>query len=102
MTNPPIDPLREAGAMSLKTRFKNLGNILAEEEAQTDVFVLDSPVLTNGMYERMVETVGAGSTEVIDCSYDARPTRPAPARLCAPRWTGSWTRPRPPPATAPP
>ena len=36
--------------MSLKTRFKNLGNILAEDEAQTDVFVLESPVLTNGMY----------------------------------------------------
>ncbi|OYX79539.1 MAG: glutamate synthase subunit alpha, partial [Brevundimonas sp. 32-68-21] len=70
VTNPPIDPLREAGAMSLKTRFKNLGNILAQEAAQTDVFVLDSPVLTNGMYERMIETVGAGSTVVIDCSYD--------------------------------
>ena len=70
VTNPPIDPLREAGAMSLKTRFKNLGNILAEEEAQTDVFVLDSPVLTNGMYDRMLDTVGAGATAVIDCSYD--------------------------------
>ena len=65
VTNPPIDPLREAGAMSLKTRFKNLGNILAEEEAQTDVFVLDSPVLTTGMYERMLDTVGAGATAVI-------------------------------------
>ena len=69
VTNPPIDPLREAGAMSLKTRFKNLGNILAEEEAQTNVFVLDSPVLTTGMYERMLDVVGAGSTVVIDCSY---------------------------------
>ncbi|MBU1345801.1 MAG: glutamate synthase large subunit [Alphaproteobacteria bacterium] len=69
VTNPPIDPLREAGAMSLKTRFKNLGNILAEEEAQTNVFVLDSPVLTTGMYERMLDVVGAGSTAVIDCSY---------------------------------
>ena len=69
VTNPPIDPLREAGAMSLKTRFKNLGNILAEEEAQTNVFVLDSPVLTTGMYERMLNVVGAGSTVVIDCSY---------------------------------
>ncbi len=69
VTNPPIDPLREAGAMSLKTRFKNLGNILAEEEAQTDVFVLDSPVLTTGMYERMLDVVGAGSTAVIDCAY---------------------------------
>ena len=78
VTNPPIDPLREAGAMSLKTRFKNLGNILAEDEAQTNVFVLDSPVLTTGMYERMLDVVGAGSTVVIDCSYplpeaDARP-----------------------------
>jgi glutamate synthase (NADPH/NADH) large chain len=69
VTNPPIDPLREAGAMSLKTRFKNLGNILAEEEAQTNVFVLDSPVLTTGMYERMLDVVGAGSTVTIDCSY---------------------------------
>jgi len=69
VTNPPIDPLREAGAMSLKTRFKNLGNILAEEEAQTNVFVLDSPILTTGMYERMLGVVGAGTTVTIDCSY---------------------------------
>ncbi|MDB5422281.1 MAG: hypothetical protein JWR59_2228 [Brevundimonas sp.] len=69
VTNPPIDPLREAGAMSLKTRFKNLGNILAEEEAQTNVFVLNSPILTTGMYERMLDVVGAGSTVTLDCSY---------------------------------
>ncbi len=69
VTNPPIDPLREAGAMSLKTRFKNLGNILAEEEAQTNVFVLDSPILTTGMYERMLNVIGAGSTVTLDCSY---------------------------------
>ena len=69
VTNPPIDPLRESGAMSLKTRFKNLGNILAEEEAQTNVFVLDSPILTTGMYERMLGVVGAGTTVTIDCSY---------------------------------
>jgi glutamate synthase (NADPH/NADH) large chain len=69
VTNPPIDPLREAGAMSLKTRFKNLGNILAEEEAQTNVFVLNSPILTTGMYERMLGVVGAGTTVTIDCSY---------------------------------
>jgi glutamate synthase (NADPH/NADH) large chain len=69
VTNPPIDPLREAGAMSLKTRFKNLGNILAEEEAQTNVFVLDSPILTTGMFDRLLGQVGAGSTVTIDCSY---------------------------------
>ena len=45
--------------MSLKTRFKNLGNILAQDEAQTDVYVLESPVLTTGMYERIVDFIGA-------------------------------------------
>jgi len=71
VTNPPIDPLREAGAMSLRTRFKNLGNILAQDETQTKVFVLDSPVLTTGMFERMLDVVGAGATTVIDCTFPA-------------------------------
>ena len=71
VTNPPIDSLREAGAMSLRTRFKNLGNILAQDETQTQVFVLDSPVLTTGMYERMLDVVGAGATTVVDCTFPA-------------------------------
>jgi glutamate synthase (NADPH/NADH) large chain len=71
VTNPPIDSLREAGAMSLRTRFKNLGNILAQDETQTRVFVLDSPVLTTGMYERMLDVVGVGATTVIDCTFPA-------------------------------
>ena len=33
VTNPPIDPLARDRVMSLKTRFKNLGNILAEDES---------------------------------------------------------------------
>ncbi|KAK0349709.1 hypothetical protein LTR94_032002, partial [Friedmanniomyces endolithicus] len=53
----------------LKTRFKNLGNILAQDEAQTEVFVLDSPVLTTGMYQRLLGVVADGSTTVIDCTY---------------------------------
>jgi glutamate synthase (NADPH) large chain len=68
VTNPPIDPLREERVMSLRTRFKNLGNILAEDETQTNVFVLESPVLTNGMYERMLEVIGEG-VAVIDCTF---------------------------------
>lgn len=68
VTNPPIDPLREDRVMSLKTRFKNLGNILATDAAQTSVFVLESPVLTNGMYERMKEMLGEGVT-VLDCTF---------------------------------
>ena len=73
VTNPPIDPLRETRVMSLKTRFKNLGNVLAQDEAQTDVYQLDSPVLTNGMYERIVEFIGEKNIAVIDC------TMPIPA-----------------------
>ncbi|NRA28641.1 MAG: glutamate synthase large subunit [Parvularculaceae bacterium] len=68
VTNPPIDPLREGRVMSLKTRFKNLGNILAEDETQTDVFVLDSPILTNGMYARLADKPEL-STAVVDCTF---------------------------------
>ncbi len=67
VTNPPIDPLREARVMSLKTRFKNLGNILASDETQTDVFVLDSPFLSNGMIERF-KTYVPEAVE-IDCTF---------------------------------
>ena len=78
VTNPPIDPLRETRVMSLKTRFKNLGNILAQDEAQTDVYVLESPVLTTGMYERILEFIGRKSLAVIDC------TMPIPATEARP------------------
>ncbi|MEM8987491.1 MAG: glutamate synthase large subunit [Pseudomonadota bacterium] len=70
VTNPPIDPLREDRVMSLKTRFKNLGNILAQNETQTDVFTLESPILTNGMYDRLKDYLGQGAAE-IDCTFPA-------------------------------
>jgi glutamate synthase (NADPH/NADH) large chain len=73
VTNPPIDPLREARVMSLKTRFKNLGNILAQDETQTDVYVMDSPVLTTGMYRRILDFIGDKNVAHIDC------TMPIPA-----------------------
>ena len=69
VTNPPIDPLRESQGMSLRTRFKNLGNILAEDEAQTDVFVLESPFLTTLMYERMIRFDTAGKVAHLDCTF---------------------------------
>ena len=69
VTNPPIDPLREDGVMSLKTRFKNLGNILTTDKTQTDVFILDSPILTNGMCARLHTFLDEKIVE-IDCTYD--------------------------------
>ena len=82
VTNPPIDPLREGRVMGLKTRFKNLGNILAEEETQTDVFVLDSPVLSNGMYSRLIERLGS-KTAFIDCTFPAGDATGSGAALTA-------------------
>ena len=70
VTNPPIDPLREGRVMSLATRFKNLGNILAQDETQANVYVLSSPFLTNGMYARMMKELG-DDVAVIDCTFPA-------------------------------
>ena len=68
VTNPPVDPLREDRVMSLKTRFKNLGNVLTTDKTQQDVFVLESPVLTTGMYERLLKMLADG-VQHIDCTF---------------------------------
>jgi glutamate synthase (NADPH/NADH) large chain len=71
VTNPPIDPLREERVMSLKTRFRNLGNVLQQDESQTEVFVLESPVISTGMYERMKDHL-EGRFYEIDCVFEVR------------------------------
>ncbi len=73
VTNPPIDPLREGRVMTLTTRFKNLGNILAQDETQSRVYVLASPILTNGMHERLLREL-RDDVAVIDCTFDREPS----------------------------
>jgi glutamate synthase (NADPH/NADH) large chain len=69
VTNPPIDPLRETRVMGLKTRFRNLRNILEESGSQTrEMLVLESPVMTNGMYMRFQKMMGK-RLQVIDCTF---------------------------------
>ena len=68
VTNPPIDPLREGRMMSLKTRFRNLGNVLAQDETQAEVFVLETPIISNGMYERIRDHL-TGRFKEIDCVF---------------------------------
>ena len=81
VTNPPIDPIREARVMGLKTRFRNLRNILAEDKNQTrEMLVLESPVMSNGMLERFKTFAGHKKIHEIDCSFerpDAQATRGA-------------------------
>ena len=79
VTNPPIDPLRETRVMGLKTRFRNLHNILAEAGKQTkEMLVLESPVMTTGMYERFVKFVGQKKVRIIDCTFNPNDARAKP------------------------
>jgi glutamate synthase (NADPH/NADH) large chain len=82
VTNPPIDPLREERVMSLKTRFRNLGNVLAQNEKQTEVFVLESPVISNGMFERMKDHL-EGRFYEIDCVFQVVSGKPKEGALQA-------------------
>ncbi|RMF67794.1 MAG: glutamate synthase large subunit, partial [Alphaproteobacteria bacterium] len=68
VTNPPIDPLREARVMSLKTRFANFANVLDADNPQDKVLTIDSPVLTNRGYAALKSYLDAESA-VIDCTF---------------------------------
>ena len=68
VTNPPIDSLRETRVMSLKTRFGNLANILESGAQQSDVLVLESPVLSTKAWNMLKAHFGAQAA-AIDCTY---------------------------------
>ncbi len=80
VTNPPIDSLREDRVMSLRTRFRNLGNVLAQDKTQVEVFTLESPVLSTGMYIRMKDHL-VGRFFEIDCVFDIGANGPAEGAL---------------------
>jgi glutamate synthase (NADPH) large chain len=69
VTNPPIDSLREHRVMTLRTRLGNLGNVLDEDASQTNILLLESPLLSNGEYQAMRRHMGASAAE-IDCAFD--------------------------------
>ncbi|TWB23953.1 glutamate synthase (NADPH) large subunit [Nitrospirillum bahiense] len=69
VTNPPIDSLREQRVMSLKTRLGNLGNILDEDDSQTRLLQLETPVLTTAEFIAMRRYMGDTAAE-IDCTFD--------------------------------
>lgn len=69
VTNPPIDSLRERRVMTLATRLGNLGNILDESARQCEAFRLESPVLTNGEYDRLKKRLKDTAVE-IDATFD--------------------------------
>jgi len=70
VTNPPIDSLREARVISLKTRFGNLKNVLDEDSSQTEILVLESPFIANAEFEEMVRQFG-DHVAFVDCTFPA-------------------------------
>lgn len=68
VTNPPIDSLREYRVMSLKTRFGNLKNVLDESGAQTEILVVESPVVSNAQWDVLTQQFNAKLVE-IDCTF---------------------------------
>jgi len=70
VTNPPIDSIRESNAMSLKTRFGNLGNILDFDNlTQENIYVLDSPILNNSQFKKF-KSIFKKKIRIIDCTFD--------------------------------
>mgnify|MGYP006078260227 CR=1 FL=1 len=69
VTNPPIDSLREQTRMSLKTRFGNLRDVLDPHSYHDNVFVMDSPVITNSIFAKMTK-FAKGNVVTIDASID--------------------------------
>jgi len=70
VTNPPIDSLREHRVMSLKTRFGNLKNVLDHDSSQTEIVTLESPVLSNAEFKRLVDAF-ADKVRTIHCTFPA-------------------------------
>ncbi len=69
VTNPPIDSLRESRVMSLITRFGNLNNVLDEKTDSVATAYLDSPFLSNAMFDTTMDYFGDGVAE-IDCTFN--------------------------------
>ncbi len=75
VTNPPIDPIREALVMSLTSMIGPRPNLLGREAGTHKRLEVDQPILTNKDVERIrsVETAldGAFRTGTIDMTWDA-------------------------------
>jgi len=71
VTNPPIDPLREAIVMSLEVDLGGEANLFEETEAHARRVSLTSPVLSQGKFKAVLALNGSGfKVEVLDATYN--------------------------------
>jgi len=70
VTNPPIDPIREAVVMSLRTCVGREGNLLDESPTHAHQLVMDQPILRNDELEtlRQVDR-GVFTSQTIDITW---------------------------------
>ena len=85
VTNPPIDPLREAIVMSLEVDLGGEANLFEETEAHARRVSLTSPVLSQGKFESVLALNESGlKVQVLDATYSPEETtlKDAVATLC--------------------
>ncbi|MBR9909823.1 MAG: glutamate synthase large subunit [Gammaproteobacteria bacterium] len=71
VTNPPIDPLREAIVMSLETCIGRELSVFEETEAHADRIILTSPVLSPAKFQALLDCDRPGyDVEIFDLNYD--------------------------------
>lgn len=84
VTNPPIDPLREAIVMSLETCLGAEMNIFEETSAHANRVILSSPILSHSKYAQLIDIKKPGyAVEVIDLNYpESEGLQAAITRIC--------------------
>ena len=71
VTNPPIDPLREAVVMSLETIIGAEYNLFSSNASHAKRIILNSPILSTSKYEALLQTGEAGfEAVVLSLNYD--------------------------------
>ena len=71
VTNPPIDPLREAIVMSLEVDLGGEANVFLERESHASRISLTSPVLSQGKFAAILELEQEGiPVYLLDATYD--------------------------------
>lgn len=71
VTNPPIDPIREAVVMSLETCLGKERNLFKETQDHANRLIINSPVLSEGKFRKLLSiNNSAYSHEIIDLCFD--------------------------------
>ena len=90
VTNPPIDPLREAIVMSLETCLGRELSVFAETAEHAERVILSSPVLTPAKFRKLLEVdskrINPKPSSCITTQMRRRSSKPSTTWLKRPLW----------------